>query len=264
MSGASPWLRADWPAPGHVVAFTTQRGDASIGTSRAPFEHFNLGDRCGDDPEAVAENRSRLIARAGLPSPPQWLRQVHGTGVVRFEAQNGTEPEADAAVTSEPGRVLALLTADCLPVLFCSVDGDEIAAAHAGWRGLAAGVLEQTVAAMRTSPDRVIAWLGPAAGPEAYEIGVEVRDAFVQHDAAAADAFVPTRAGHWRVDLFALARQRLATCGVSQVHGGGVCTIGDRQHYFSHRRDGRSGRMASLIWIGASAGFDRRMPPIRS
>jgi len=180
-------------------------------------------------------------------------------------ATHGNEPAggqsiADAAVTSEAGKVLAILTADCMPVLFASEDGSEVGAAHAGWRGLANGVLEATIAAMHTPPARLIAWMGPAAGPLAYEVGEEVRVAFAgdsggsgdggdRGDAQAASAFVPTRPGHWHVDLYALARRRLAAAGVGRIHGGGLCTISDPGHFFSHRRDGRSGRMATLVWM---------------
>jgi len=254
---AGPWLPADWPAPSKVRAFTTLRHGA--GVSAAPFDHFNLGNRSsaeGDDPAAVAANRAELIALAGLPSPPHWLRQVHGTGVLRFEAPpagEGTahEPTADAAVTATAGVVLAILTADCLPVVLAADDGSEIAVAHAGWRGLADGVLERTVAAMRTPPARLLAWLGPAAGPQAYEIGEDVHEAFLAQDPAAEAAFAATRPGHWRVDLYALARQRLAGAGVvpAAVHGGGLCTISDAARFFSHRRDRRSGRIATLAWI---------------
>ncbi|TNJ35475.1 peptidoglycan editing factor PgeF [Arenimonas terrae] len=244
------WFEADWPAPPGVRALTTLR--TGEGVSPPPFDRFNLGLRCGDDPVLAQRNRARLADWLALPSPPHWLQQVHGTGVLRFDAApapGGDEPEADAAVTSAPGVVLAILTADCLPVVFAARDGSEVAAAHAGWRGLAAGVLEATVAAMRTPPARLAAWLGPAAGPQAYEIGAEVREAFLARDAAAAAAFAPTRPGHWRVDLYALARRRLAAAGVSGVHGGGLCTISDPARFFSHRRDGRSGRLATLAWI---------------
>lgn len=243
-------LRADWPVPPQVRALTTLRGPA--GASIAPFDRFNQGLRCGDDPVAVADNRALLERALDLPSPPRWLRQLHGIGVVRFDTLlQGKEPEADAAVTSEPGVVLAILTADCLPVVFAAADGGEMAAAHAGWRGLSAGVLEATVAAMRTPPECLLAWLGPAAGPQAYEIGEEVRTAFVDRDPRAAAAFVPTRAGHWRADLYALARQRLAGAGLlaDAVHGGGLCTIGDAARFYSHRRDAHTGRMATLAWI---------------
>ncbi|MEO6169987.1 MAG: peptidoglycan editing factor PgeF [Lysobacter sp.] len=255
-------LSANWPAPPSVIAFTTLRYGA--GSSRAPFDTFNLGNRSavdGDDPSKVARNRAELRIHAGLPSPPRWLRQVHGTGVLRVLPGSGateaeslvalSEPEADAAVTTAPGTVLAVLTADCLPVLLCAHDGSEIAAAHAGWRGLADGMLEATVAAMATPPNRLMAWMGPAAGPEHYEIGSDVHDAFVADDPRAAAAFFPTRPGHWRVDLYALAKMRLADAGLAahDVHGGGLCTIADPQRFFSHRRDRRSGRMASVIWI---------------
>ena len=237
-------LRADWPAPPGVVAFTTLRHGA--GVSQPPFDSFNLGARCGDDVDVVARNRGELIERFELPSPPRWLRQVHGT-VVAIEP-GFDEPQADAAVTSAPGTVLAILTADCLPVVFASDDGSEVAAAHAGWRGLAAGVLENTVAAMRTPRHRVQAWLGPAAGPQAYEIGEEVFAAFVDRDPRAATAFTATRAGHWRIDLYALARQRLADAGIARVSGGGLCTIAEPQRFYSHRRDQHGGRMATLVW----------------
>lgn len=246
---APAWIDADWPAPPGVRGLTTLRGGA--GVSPAPFDRLNLGLRCGDDPANARQNRALLSQWLALPSPPHWLQQVHGTGVVRLEAAPvaGDEPVADAAVTATPGVVLAILTADCLPVLFAARDGGEIAAAHAGWRGLAAGMLEATVAAMHTPAADLVAWLGPAAGPAAYEIGEEVRDAFVQSDAAAAGAFEATRPGHWRVDLYALARRRLAACGVADVHGGNRCTLSEPASFFSHRRDGRSGRMATLAWI---------------
>ncbi len=256
-------LRAQWPVPANVRAFTTLRHGA--GVSRAPFDAFNLGNRLaadGDDPATVDRNRVELVDRFALPSAPHWLRQVHGTQVLRFssasavKAEEPAEPVADASVTSDPGVVLAILTADCLPVVFAAQDGSEIGAAHAGWRGLATGVLENTVAAMHAPASRLIAWLGPAAGPQAYEIGEEVFDAFVKQDAQAASAFAATRPGHWRVDLYALARRRLATIGIDRVHGGGLCTISDPQRFFSHRRctsdgSGRTGRMATVAWMQA-------------
>lgn len=248
-----PCLPADWPAPQGVHAFTTLRHGA--GRSVAPFDSFNLGNRYaadGDEPAVVDANRRELIERFGLPSPPHWLRQVHGVDVLRVEAGHpaDAEPEADAAVTSDAGVVLAILTADCLPVLFCSRDGREVAGAHAGWRGLAEGMLEATVAAMRTSPSDVLAWLGPAAGPADYEVGVEVYDAFVSRDWNCGAAFSCTRPDHWRVDLYALARRRLELAGVpaGSIHGGGLSTIGEPDRFFSHRRDRRTGRMASIIW----------------
>ena len=247
------WLDADWPAPPGVRALTTTR--YGLGVSQAPFDSFNLGIRCGDDPGAVLENRRQLEVALGLPSAPHWLRQVHGVEVARFETPppakpgESDEPEVDAAVTTTPGSVLAILTADCLPVVFAARDGSEVAAAHAGWRGLADVMLEATVAEMKTPASDIVAWLGPAAGPDAYEIGEEVFDAFVSGDAGAVVAFAPTRPGHWKVDLYALARRRLAAVGVTDVHGGGLCTISDPARFFSHRRDQRSGRIATLAWV---------------
>jgi YfiH family protein len=254
-SPASPvqaWIRPDWPLPPGVRAISTVR--RGLGVSPAPFDDFNLGNMTGTDGDApanVRHNRTLLQAHASLPAAPCWLRQVHGSTVALLEAPPPvTDPprEADAAVTHGAGVVLAILSADCLPVLLASDDGRVLGAAHAGWRGLAAGVLEATVAAMAVAPGRLSAWLGPAAGPQAYEVGEEVREAFTAHAAEADAAFTATRPGHWRVDLFALARQRLAVVGVARVHGGGACTISDPTRYFSHRRDGRSGRMATLVW----------------
>jgi YfiH family protein len=245
---ASVRLQPDWPAPAGVRAFTSLRRGLSVGVSRPPFDDFNLGAHCGDVSEAVETNRAALGWVGDLPSAPCWLRQVHGTRVWRFDAPAKSEIEADAAVTSATGVVLAVLTADCLPVLFCARDGSEVAAAHAGWRGLCAGVLENTVAALRSAPEALLAWLGPAAGPAAYEVGEDVRQAFIERDPRAAAAFRPTRPGHWLCDLYALARQRLAAVGVQAVSGGDRCTLSEPAAFFSHRRDGRSGRMASLIW----------------
>ncbi|WP_337178036.1 peptidoglycan editing factor PgeF [Hydrogenophaga borbori] len=256
----SPHVAATAPFPANVHAFTTLRHGA--GGSKAPFDTFNLGnfrDASGDDPAVVARNRAELVERFGLPSAPHWLKQVHGTRVVRFDApalpalpQTGEdEPEADAAVTSTPGVVLAILTADCLPVVFAAKDGSEIAAAHAGWPGLSKGILEAALAAMRTSAADVVAWIGPAAGPSRYEVGRDVFDAFVSRDAGAAACFVPTREGHWLADLPALARRRLAAAGMAlaDIHGGDLCTMSDPARFFSHRRDGRSGRIATLAWM---------------
>ncbi len=254
----SALLRADWAAPPNVHACTTLRRGLNVGVSAPPFDTFNLGNRTaadGDSPEAVDTNRAALGWMAELPSRPHWLRQVHGVSVQRCDtprradATDAIEPVADASVSSTAEVVLAILTADCLPVVFAADDGREVGAAHAGWRGLANGVLEATVAAMRTPADRIIAWLGPAAGPQTYEIGEEVYRAFVDDDARAETAFMPTRTGHWRVDLYALARQRLSDAGVSRVFGGDLCTISDPQRFFSHRRDARTGRMVTLVWF---------------
>ncbi|MDH7453499.1 laccase domain-containing protein [Luteimonas composti] len=302
---APPGVPASAPFPANVRAFTTLRHGA--GGSAAPFDSFNLGNFRGpegDDPETVARNRAELVARFGLPSWPHWLRQVHGTRVLRFDAPAGPppqpspasgggslgegrggglseatspsvahlppqpagegrgrglseapapglEPEADASVTSAPGVVLAILTADCLPVVFAARDGSELAVAHAGWPGLSKGMLEATLAAMRTPPRELVAWIGPCAGPARYEVGRNVFDAFVGSDPGAAAAFSPVREGHWLADLPALARRRLAAAGmrVADIHGGDLCTISWPDRFFSHRRDGRSGRIATLAWI---------------
>ena len=242
----SHWVVPDWPAPVGIRSAITTRNHP--GASLPPWNNFNLGDRCGDDPNHVAANRAALIDHLELPQAPHWLRQVHGNEVVRVTAGSAQEVhEADAAVTSDAGVVLAILTADCLPVLFAGKGGARIGAAHAGWRGLAAGVLEATVAAMGDSPDQVIAWLGPAIGAKSYEIGAEVRDTFVTRDRNAEVAFTESRPGHWFCDLYALATQRLQACGVREIHGGGFDTRSD-ERFYSYRRDPSTGRFASLIW----------------
>jgi YfiH family protein len=251
----APVVPATWPAPAGVHAFTTLRHGA--GMSQAPFDTFNLGNKYaadGDDPAVVARNRAQLAELAGLPSAPHWLKQVHGIDVLRVETPadpDATEPVADALLTSVPGVVLAILTADCLPVVFAAKDGSEVAAAHAGWPGLSKGMLEATLAAMRTPAEDLVAWIGPAAGPRRYEVGENVFDAFVAQDAAASAAFAPTRPGHWLADLPALARRRLVARGMraDDIHGGDLCTISEPERFFSHRRDGRSGRIATLAWM---------------
>ena len=241
------WIIPDWKAPAGVGAAVSTR--LGPGVSEAPFDRLNLGLRSGDDLAAVEVNRRALAEALDLPAPPLWLRQVHGIAVIESSVAGDDEPVADASVARGPGRVLAILTADCLPVLFVSADGQTIGAAHAGWRGLAAGVLENTVATM--GADGVQAWLGPAIGASSYEVGEEVRASFVDGDAGAAEAFTATRPGHWHCDLCLLARRRLAAAGVSQVSGGGFDTLTDKRLY-SYRRDGaNSGRFASLIWTDA-------------
>ncbi|MFS8137270.1 MAG: peptidoglycan editing factor PgeF [Thermomonas sp.] len=242
------WIFPDWPAPPQVqAAVTTRHGP---GVSAAPFERFNLGLRSGDSADAVAMNRGALQQSLGLPAAPRWLHQVHGNNVAELgPLPSPDEPQADAAVSRIPGSVLSILTADCLPVLFCADDGSAIGAAHAGWRGLAGGVLEATLTQLDTPPARVMAWLGPCIGEASYEVGDEVRDAFAGVDAQAVDCFIATRPGHWLCDLAGLARQRLHAAGVSRIHGGGFDTQTDPRFY-SYRRDGaRSGRFASLIWL---------------
>lgn len=239
-------LVPDWPAPPGVRAAVTTRRMG--GHSRAPFDRMNLGARCGDEAAAVAANRATLVEALQLPSAPRWLQQVHGIDVVDADCTVvAGEPCADAAVSREAGAVLAVLTADCLPLLFCTDDGRAIAVAHAGWRGLAAGVLEATLARLGGPRERVLAWIGPAIGATSYEVSEEVRAAFVDADPGAVQAFAATRPGHWCCDLETLARRRLAAAGVARVFGGGFDTFADARFY-SYRRDARTGRFASLIW----------------
>ena len=244
MRAAPEFLRPGWPAPARVrAAMTTRAGGVSTG----PFASFNLATHVGDDPAAVAENRRRLRDALALPAEPAWLEQVHGARVVLLP-----EPAAgpaDAAVTFTAGSVCAVLVADCRPVFLSGRDGDRVGIAHAGWRGLAAGVLEATVAALACDPGRLVAWLGPAIGPRAFEVGGEVRDAFLARDAGAAAAFVPGREGRWLADLASLARRRLAAAGVAAVTGGELCTHSDAARFYSYRRDGVTGRMAALAWL---------------
>ncbi len=236
------WIRAEWPAPAGIVAGTTTR---TGGVSDDAYASMNLGAHVDDDPERVAENRRRFVAGCGLPAEPDWLTQVHGTAV-RL-AGNTTPIEADAAVAREPGATVAVLTADCLPILLCADSGDEIAAIHAGWRGLAAGIVGAALANLRTPPRRLLAWFGPAISQPAFEVGDDVRAAFVAGDAGAEACFLPNERGRWQADLYALARRQLEAAGVGAVHGGGLCTVGDRERFFSYRRDGQCGRMATFI-----------------
>lgn len=242
------WVFPDWPAPPAVRAVVTTR--QGPGVSAGPFDRLNLGSRSGDAVDTVQANRGGLQQALALPAAPRWLRQVHGTTVAQLgPLPSADEPLADAAVSHLPGTVLAILTADCLPVLFCSADGREIAAAHAGWRGLSNGILEETLTALRAARKNILAWLGPCIGAPSYEVGEEVRTAFVEFDPAAASCFAATRPGHWLCDLAALARLRLRTAGISRVYGGGFDTFTDSRFY-SYRRDGeRSGRFGSLIWL---------------
>ncbi|QCY10451.1 peptidoglycan editing factor PgeF [Pseudomonas sp. MPC6] len=238
----SDWLIPDWPAPAGVKACVTTRAG---GVSLAPFDSLNLGDHVDDSPEAVAENRRRLTARFSIQ--PAWLQQVHGIAVAH--ADPGLVATADASWTATPGIACTAMTADCLPVLFCDRAGTRVAAAHAGWRGLAAGVLEATLDSLAVPPAEVLAWLGPAIGSQAFEVGPEVRETFVRQLPEAAEAFVPSaNAGKFMADIYQLARLRLAARGVTAVYGGGFCTVTDPR-FFSYRRAPRTGRFASLIWL---------------
>jgi hypothetical protein len=235
-------LDPDWPAPPNIRSLVTTRMG---GVSSPPYESFNLGSHVGDTPEAVATNRAML--RLHCPSEPKWLNQVHGKAVARADGLI-VPIDADASVALESGTVCAVLTADCLPVLFCDRQGTRVAAAHAGWRGLAAGVLEASVAAMQCKAENILAWLGPAIGPRAFEVGDEVREVFLRDLPEAEAAFVPAQPGKWLADIYRLARLRLARAGVLDVYGGGLCTYTDQELFYSYRRDGTTGRMASLVW----------------
>jgi len=241
---AHDWLTPDWPAPAWVKGCITTR---SGGISAAPFDRFNLGEHVEDDPVAVTTNRQRLISQLGCK--PAWLRQVHGLAVVPAEPDEVLE--ADGSWTATPGVACSVMTADCLPVLFCDRAGSRVAAAHAGWRGLAGGVLEATLDALAVAPEEVLVWLGPAIGPQAFEVGAEVRDAFMAVHPQAAEAFAASiNPGRYMADIYRLARIRLAARGVTAVYGGGFCTYSDPRFY-SYRRAARTGRFASLIWLAS-------------
>ena len=242
------WQEADWPAPTGVRAGTTLRRG---GSSTGPCAEFNLALHVADDPVAVAANRARLAAALLLPAEPLWLHQVHGRDIARHEGERCT-PTADGAVAFGPGRVLAVLTADCLPVVLSSRDGERLGIAHAGWRGLLGGVLEATVAALEAPGTDLLAWLGPAIGPAAFEVGEEVRAAFTAADPRSAGDFAANARGRWQADIYALARRRLSALGIEAVSGGGACTFTEQERYFSYRRDPKAGRMATLLWREAT------------
>jgi polyphenol oxidase len=240
------WIIPDWPAPPEVRALSTQR---TGGASRPPFESFNLGAHVGDSAEAVLENRRRLCALAKLPAEPVWLSQQHGTEVLDLDGPEDVPRAADASCTRHAARVCAILTADCLPVLLASESGAGVAAVHAGWRGLAAGVIEASVGALGLAPPSLLAWLGPGIGRGHFEIGAEVREALLRADPEAEDAFVPNARGRYLADLASLARRRLERLGIARIYGGDACTYASPERYFSYRRDGRTGRQATLIWL---------------
>lgn len=234
---------ADWPAPAGVRTWQSTRDG---GVSRDAYASLNLGLHVGDGPEAVTENRARLSTALELPGEPNWLEQVHGRRILRLD--RGETGPADGAITAEDGVVLAVMTADCLPVLLAAANGSAVAVAHAGWRGLAAGVLAAAVAAFDCEPAGLMAWLGPAIGPRAFEVGAEVREAFVSRDRACHAAFAANERGRWQADLVWLARRQLERAGVGALYGNPVCTFADAVRYFSHRRQAPCGRMATLIW----------------
>lgn len=238
-----PTIVPDWPAPARVRALQTTRQG---GLSRPPYDTLNLGMHVGDDALTVAANRNLL--NPSVPSEPVWLEQVHGTTVVTAEGA-GCIPRADACISHQANAVCAVMTADCLPVLLCDDAATVVGVAHAGWRGLANGVIEATVQAMQADPATMLAWLGPAIGPQAFEVGGEVRAAFLGHDTGAAVAFMPAGNDKYLADIYLLARQRLNALGVRRIFGGSFCTYSDRERFYSYRRDGKTGRMASLIWL---------------
>jgi len=243
------WVEPEWEASPRVrVVSTLRTGGVSVGA----YASLNLGGHVGDDPQAVRENRARLSAAVGLPAAPLWLEQVHGSTVIEHPGTLGddrTPPQADAAVTFAARQVCSVMTADCLPVVLADRAGTRVGVAHAGWRGLAGGVLEATVRALRIEPRALVAWLGPAISQTAFEVGAEVRAAFLARSAAHADAFVVNAAGRYQADIYALARHALGAAGVRDVSGGGACTSVDSQRFFSFRRDGSTGRMATLAWL---------------
>lgn len=236
-------ITPDWPSPKNVRCLQTTRVG---GVSVAPYDSLNLGDHVGDAPHSVARNRQLLAAL--MPCEPVWLQQVHGTVVA--DADNaGCLIRADASVAHQRGSVCAVMTADCLPVLLCDESGTVVGAAHAGWKGLAAGVLETTVQAMGVAPHMLMAWFGPAISQRAFEVGEEVRAEFIAHHAQAAEAFLPGVGGKWLADIYLLARQRLNALGVTRVYGGECCTYSDPARFYSYRRDGVTGRMGTFIWL---------------
>jgi YfiH family protein len=237
----------EWAAPASVHAFFTTRIG---GHSLPPYAGLNLGDHVGDDPDTVARNRASLAET--LPGTPCWLKQVHGTRVVAASSPAGEE--ADASVSREAGEVCVVMVADCLPVLFCDRSGTVVAAAHAGWRGLAAGVLDRTLEAMACPPEDVLAWMGPAIGPEAFEVGPELREAFLDQSPLAEQAFRRGRDDRWLADIFALARLRLEGLGLAPgaITGGGISTVAEPSRFYSYRRERVTGRMAALIWLASS------------
>ena len=243
MTIPAAWVVPDWPAPRHVRAFSTTRAG---GVSEGEYGSMNLGMKSGDLEERVERNRA--IVRSHLPSPPRWLVQVHGVTVADLDTPGDT-PAADAAVTAARGRVAVVQTADCMPLLLCDAAGTRVAAVHAGWRGMAAGVVEKAVQALGAPPAQVIAWMGPTIGPAAFEVGPEVRLAFLAADPGADGAFAAHTPGKFMADLYALARRRLARAGVREIHGGGFCTYRDEARFFSYRRIQKSGRMGAFIWI---------------
>tara|TARA_R110002050_G_scaffold9504_1_gene32898 strand:- start:40096 stop:40839 length:744 start_codon:yes stop_codon:yes gene_type:complete len=235
----------DWPAPKTIKALSTTRQG---GFSLPPYDGFNLGTHVGDNPNTVIKNRDYLIDIAQLPESPRWLNQIHGTRVINSHDWQ-FNIDADAIVSEEKDQLCTIMTADCLPLLLCNKQGTAVAAIHAGWRGLAAGIIEKTIAELRCAPQDILVWLGPAIGPNQFEVGHDVYQTFTHYSAEARQAFQQTDATHYLADIYFLARQRLSALGIHAVFGGDLCTASDQHHFFSYRRDDITGRMASMIWI---------------
>lgn len=246
MKQTANYICPEWPAPNYIKAYTTTR---VTGHSKVPFDNFNLAMHVEDDPKAVTKNREQLINELKLPHEPIWLHQVHGTAVVSINGSLKDEPAADAAITHEHNRICTVLTADCLPILLCDAEGKAVAAIHAGWRGLLAGVIDNAVEALSLPPENILAWLGPAIGPEAFEINEEIRSSYIDRDKNNEPAFHKHNQS-WYGDLYELARINLSRYGITRVSGGNFCTFRDKERFFSYRRaKGPTGRMATMIWI---------------
>lgn len=241
---APPVIIPQWPAQDNIRAYTTTR---SGGVSSPPYHSLNLAHHVGDKPEAVTENRTRLHRSLSLPNQPSWLEQIHSKEVVF--ADKGPGQRGDASIASEPGPVCVILTADCLPLLLCDRKGTRVAAVHAGWRGLAAGLIEVTVSALKVPGESLLAWLGPAIGPKVFEVGPEVKRIFLDQDHRNASAFKAHGQNRWLADIYQIARLRLTSLGIRSIYAGHYCTVTDSDRFYSYRRDGQTGRMATLIWL---------------
>ncbi|MBK6617194.1 MAG: peptidoglycan editing factor PgeF [Nitrosomonas sp.] len=244
------WIVPEWPAPHNIKALFTTRKRESDHNPRSNYSGFNLGDHVGDNPDVVQRNRAQLCQY--LPQEPCWLAQVHKNRPIWVDTVSNIKSEGDAAISRCSGVVCAILVADCLPVFLCDEAGSVVAIAHAGWRGLASGIIENTIREMRqySTSKQIIAWLGPAIGPQYFEVGEEVRSTFIQSDSQSVNAFTETdKRGKYYADIFQLARQRLAKTGVDKVFGGELCTFSDADRFYSYRRDGQTGRMAALLWM---------------
>ncbi len=242
------YIVPDWPAPKNICAFTTTRLG---GVSQGQYASLNLGLHVDDDPEAVAENRRLLIETLNIPNEPMWLNQVHGANVMNVVAEKLRDEGVDASYSTLPNQVCVIQTADCLPILLCTRNGTTVAAIHGGWRSLQQGIIANTVAAMQADPTTLLAWLGPAIGPEHFEVGPDVRALFMENDLSHSKAFTPGKNDRWLANIYLIARQQCQRLGINAITGGDLCTVSDPMRFYSYRRDGATGRQASLIWISA-------------